>query len=597
MKKNILLFSLFCTSIIAAMDMEHTTMNVNPTIMDIDPTILEPVEPLHDTYQLPSLITLAIDGILHALENKKLTHKEIEPLLQNEDYESLLKAHVDFATFLESGECKPDFFIHRSRTIASLHNRLKNYRCNLEATNTAGQTPLNALICNGDPKVATELLLLCDRKKLPRNAGYLDIVTPDKNGMTPLHNALIYDCKKLASLLINIITKKYLWQKVNATNRNTHLLELILNHAPELATDYMVAQAEIQFKDRVTELPTNYHAPQGHVRIGAYEELVEQVEDGAYDKLLTDTPKLTIAQKNKLFLLLAVITNNIHLVDDSWWAHINDAYDIYFFCENRKCTLLQLCVKSGISPETFNRLLAKRANPAILDSQKRSVLWYATCHKDPTTIDTLCRYPNIINQCDDTGETALMNALRDNDSELSLKLLPNSDTTHVTNRGDAIIHFAIYCPQLLEKLVDQHRSFLDKKNNKGRTPLHQAIKHNLFPVASTLIHDFKADIFLTDNKGRNAIHFAAKHNFDCLKLLLHTTYPHQLTKLINSPDNQGITPLMIVVGRNNTNAVILLVNNGADKTMKDHQGRTASDYITPHASEDLIRFLQGTDES
>jgi ankyrin repeat protein len=58
-------------------------------------------------------------------------------------------------------------------------------------------------------------------------------------------------------------------------------------------------------------------------------------------------------------------------------------------------------------------------------------------------------------------------------------------------------------------------------------------------------------------------------------------------KVIDIPDNNGITPLMIACKNNNINTVKVLLKLGANITLVDNYNKTAYDYASQHNNYEL----------
>ncbi|KAJ8960035.1 hypothetical protein NQ318_009472, partial [Aromia moschata] len=100
-----------------------------------------------------------------------------------------------------------------------------------------------------------------------------------------------------------------------------------------------------------------------------------------------------------------------------------------------------------------------------------------------------------------------------------------------------------------------------------RTPLMSAIYRNQLHIAGILI-DKGADVYAVDINGLNILHHAVdSNNIDNVKFALGTGID------INSRDNHGLTPLLRAVISNASDEIIsLLLENGADKNLKDKNG-------------------------
>tara|TARA_B110001450_G_C17265269_1_gene337179 strand:+ start:170 stop:490 length:321 start_codon:yes stop_codon:yes gene_type:complete len=78
---------------------------------------------------------------------------------------------------------------------------------------------------------------------------------------------------------------------------------------------------------------------------------------------------------------------------------------------------------------------------------------------------------------------------------------------------------------------------------------------------------------------------------ECLQLLFDRE-PEKAKAALNSTSNSGSTPLHCALTRGHEHAVRLLVQQGADKKVKDEDGKTAADLAKAH-SKAMVKVLNG----
>ena len=61
---------------------------------------------------------------------------------------------------------------------------------------------------------------------------------------------------------------------------------------------------------------------------------------------------------------------------------------------------------------------------------------------------------------------------------------------------------------------------------------------------------------------------------------------------INSFNHKGFTPLMIAANFNRLDHVKILINAGADPTLKDQNGKTALDYAKEQGYQEVVDYLE-----
>ncbi|KAK9666792.1 hypothetical protein RND81_14G211700 [Saponaria officinalis] len=98
---------------------------------------------------------------------------------------------------------------------------------------------------------------------------------------------------------------------------------------------------------------------------------------------------------------------------------------------------------------------------------------------------------------------------------------------------------------------DEYNSAVYIKDNEGRTALHIATQNLNFDGAQKLVRYYPDCIEMVDNKGRNVVHFVA--NLGSLKSItkLLRKVP-KCDRLINEKDNEGNTPLHLLLANSHT---------------------------------------------
>ncbi|MFZ2019857.1 MAG: ankyrin repeat domain-containing protein [Methyloceanibacter sp.] len=172
------------------------------------------------------------------------------------------------------------------------------------------------------------------------------------------------------------------------------------------------------------------------------------------------------------------------------------------------------------------------------------------------------------------------------------------------------------------KLLVERGANVGLPGRSGITPLAAAAYMGSVPIIELLMEK-GADAKTPDNTGKAAIIYAAGRGFSPVVHLLldhgvdvNARYGNDLTALmwaagyseeagvqdaiavttmlldsgghIDDADNRGRTALMIAAELNHAEAVDLLIARGADKTLKDKEGKRASDLTTLTALRDKL---------
>lgn len=136
---------------------------------------------------------------------------------------------------------------------------------------------------------------------------------------------------------------------------------------------------------------------------------------------------------------------------------------------------------------------------------------------------------------------------------------------------------------------DDQANGIDEEDENGETPLMVAI-HN---VRNRNVHLFQyliehgANIHKKNKIGRNCWHYFTSNtslNEKTLKIVtpILMSYFHDEQNGINEQDNDGKTPLMLIVEMSRNNSLYLfqyLIKHGANIDKKDTDGRTVRDYL------------------
>ncbi|XP_066273365.1 B-cell lymphoma 3 protein homolog [Branchiostoma lanceolatum] len=160
--------------------------------------------------------------------------------------------------------------------------------------------------------------------------------------------------------------------------------------------------------------------------------------------------------------------------------------------------------------------------------------------------------------------------------------------------GDTPLHIAVaqsnvpLTERYLTLLTMAHRN-IDTYNHLRQTPLHLAIITDQWPLVRMLVLSGAcADV--QDRNGQTAVHLSCQTaSTACLHTIL-TCSTHELDLELRNYD--GLTPLHVAVNTGNQDAVMLLVDSGADVDATDGKsGRTALFHAVERDHEDMVLYL------
>ena len=169
-----------------------------------------------------------------------------------------------------------------------------------------------------------------------------------------------------------------------------------------------------------------------------------------------------------------------------------------------------------------------------------------------------------INQRDLDGRTPLLHCCRPEKFAQMVFLVEHGAGFSLADRsGQTALHAATIAdnPQGMEWLL-RRGAAVNCRNNFGKTPIHYATFNK---KRAQLLLRYKANPNIPDNDGNNVLHGLAQdsqtHALENLSLFIrHGAFVNQKNKL-------GETPLVWAYKRNNTRAMKLLLENGADPNL------------------------------
>lgn len=154
-----------------------------------------------------------------------------------------------------------------------------------------------------------------------------------------------------------------------------------------------------------------------------------------------------------------------------------------------------------------------------------------------------------------------------------------ADMNYINNQGDNPLHVFIKnrpsrAKDVINTLINCGTR-LDYKNKNGLTPLHYAVIYENPEAAAVLTkHRYLLDI--ADTRKMTALHYAVEKNNETLTSLLV-----KAGASVNLKDCNGDTPLHKLVKSNKPKEVLVvahvLINNGADKNLRNNMGMTPYD--------------------
>ena len=209
-------------------------------------------------------------------------------------------------------------------------------------------------------------------------------------------------------------------------------------------------------------------------------------------------------------------------------------------------------------------------------------------------------HPDLVSSKDQLGETPLHYAADHGYINVVRLLLDNGADVNARSKDDEVLSLnglvkvggltPLHCAAIeghkeVVELLLANKADVNALSNDGTTPLQWALQKGHQDVAELLRHHSDLEtvnallkgnpdfLFSKDKDGETPLHSAAMRGYiDVAELLLAKT------NAVNVLDASGKTPLIIAAEYGEYEMVDFLVKNGADKSAKSNEGKTALDY-------------------
>lgn len=189
-----------------------------------------------------------------------------------------------------------------------------------------------------------------------------------------------------------------------------------------------------------------------------------------------------------------------------------------------------------------------------------------------------------------SGFENLVEACKANDIERIKKLINGTlfskgvDIHRIDDEGNTILHYAAYQKnEVLKHLVEMGVE-VNKKNKRGKTPLHNAVMGGNRDNVLTLMY-YRSDVNTKDEDGNTALHLA-KNNAEIVKILIENGAE------ANSKNNEGNTPLHVAAANNTYDIVNILIDNGANINLKNKNHFTPLDVAEEEENVKIAELLK-----
>ena len=251
-----------------------------------------------------------------------------------------------------------------------------------------------------------------------------------------------------------------------------------------------------------------------------------------------------------------------------------------------------------------------------LDEHKNSILYYALQNQDHDLLKDICqlitadmnkvpsKQINLYETPNREGKRILDFCL-DSENIKGFKHLLElvSDLLYFDMKGLTLLNHVIYCKQreefiglFIEKLKNKDKGLCTKcinlstKDDHKLAPLHVAVLHGSNNIVNILLQNGATPNVINTHK-QNALHYAVSRKIpeDNLKLIISSLLKYP--KLLEMKDQNGQTPILYCIDKENIPALTLLIEHPIDFHDEDKDKKTVMDHSIEKKSSLIWRII------
>jgi ankyrin repeat protein len=231
-------------------------------------------------------------------------------------------------------------------------------------------------------------------------------------------------------------------------------------------------------------------------------------------------------------------------------------------------TPLMLASKGGgdEAMKLLELLLERGADVRLRDKRGYAALDYAAEQGSEATLKRLLEGGVVASARDANGYTALHRARSVKVAEMLVTA--GASTTLAALDGKTPLHLAAMQDERVAEFLLRQGVDVNALDKSGQTPLYSAVRRG-----STVLKLLEAGamVNIVDNEGKTPLHYAAADSSEVSKILVGKGIS------LGAKDKFGNTPLHEAAKVNRSHLVRILIELGADPTIKNLEGKTAPD--------------------
>ncbi|XP_067661816.1 serine/threonine-protein phosphatase 6 regulatory ankyrin repeat subunit B-like [Haliotis asinina] len=419
----------------------------------------------------------------------------------------------------------------------------------------------------------------------------IDLSLTDEDGHTILHLVSYKGCVDVLKYLLSLNSldiNNRGWNKMTpvmlaADHGHKEVIELLLNH-----------RADLSISDKAGNNILHIACDSGHIDVVQYLLSLKLlgINSRGWNKR---TPVMFAAEEGHKEVIELLINHraDLSIIDKGGnnILHIackNGHIDVvqYLFSLNsldinsrgrKKRTPVMFAAEEGYK-KVIELLINHRADLSIIDNVGNNILHIACQSGHIDVVQYLLSLNSLdINSRGRKKRTPVMLAADHGHKEV-IELLINhrADLSISGKGGDNILHIACQSGHIdvVQYLLSLNSIDINSRGWKKRTPVMSAAKGGHKEVIELLINH-RADLSISGKGGDNILHIACQSgHIDVVQYLL------SLNSLdINSRGRKKRTPVMFAAKRGNRDVVELLVENEANLTLTDEDGKNFLDLV------------------